>query len=201
MNLVGYPLTCRLSWTWDVSSVLRASLEGMVFARRINVLTTDLLCCAGWCESNAKYLLVWVAFWCTSTSTSPLGRVDTLVSRNTMVGVLSMSVACSTVNWTCGLAELQPISVQCIDPGFWNIFAHHDSTARLPSRGSNDGSAAQRLKMASDLSSTFTWQFYKRDCPVSFYKYCLSVKNLQAVQGAWRGKPEEKIWKAENLIL
>ena len=37
MNLVGYPLTCRLSWTWDVSSVLRASLEGMVFARCINV--------------------------------------------------------------------------------------------------------------------------------------------------------------------
>ena len=36
MNLAGYPLTCRLAWTWDVSSVLRASLEGMVFARRIN---------------------------------------------------------------------------------------------------------------------------------------------------------------------
>ena len=62
MNLSGFPLTCRLSWMWDVSSVLRASLEGMVFASRINVLTTDLLCCAGWCESNAKYLLVWMAF-------------------------------------------------------------------------------------------------------------------------------------------
>lgn len=43
MNLVGYLLTCRLSWTWDVSSVLRASLEGMVFVRHINMLTTDLL--------------------------------------------------------------------------------------------------------------------------------------------------------------
>ena len=30
----------------------------MVFARRINVLMTDLLYCAGWCESKAKYLLV-----------------------------------------------------------------------------------------------------------------------------------------------
>ena len=54
MNLVGYPLTCRLSWTLDVSSVLRASLDGMVFARRINVLTTDLLCCTGWCENAAQ---------------------------------------------------------------------------------------------------------------------------------------------------
>ena len=54
MNLVGYPLTCRLSWTLDVSSVLRASLDGMVFARRINVLTRDLLCCTGWCENAAQ---------------------------------------------------------------------------------------------------------------------------------------------------
>ena len=107
MNLVGYPLTCRLSWTLDVSSVFRASPDGMEFARRINVLTTDLLCCTGWCESNAKYLLVWVAFRYTFTSTSPLGRVDTLVSRNAMVGLPSTGVARSTVNWMCGLTALR----------------------------------------------------------------------------------------------
>ena len=51
-------MTCRLSRTSDACSVLRALLEGMMFTRHINVLMTDLLHCAGWCESNAKYLLV-----------------------------------------------------------------------------------------------------------------------------------------------
>ena len=36
----------------------RQGLSKAEASRRINVLTTDLLCCAGWCESNAKYLLV-----------------------------------------------------------------------------------------------------------------------------------------------
>ena len=82
----------------------------------------------------------------------------------------------------------------------------HDLPVMIRPRGYqakvlNDESAAQRLKMASVLSSTFIRQFYKRDGPVSLYKYCVCVKNLQAVQGVWRGKPEEKMWKAGNLVL
>ena len=57
-----------------------------------------------------------------------------------------------------------------------------------------------KTSMTSDLSTTFIPQFYYRDRSVSFYKYSLFVKNSQAVQEAWGCKPEEKMWKAENLV-
>ena len=86
------------------------------------------------------------------------------------------------------------VQTRCFETWFARAwFDPHDSTVRLPRRGSNDESAARRLKMASGLSSTFFRKFYKRDRPVSFYKYCLCVKNSHAAQGRWRGKPEEKI--------
>ena len=145
MNLVGYPLTCRLSWTLDVSSVFRALLDGMVFARRINVLTTDLLCCTGWCESNAKYLLVWVAFRYTFTSTSPLGRVDTLVSRNAMVGLPSTGVARSTVNWMCGLTALRWRWKLSSSAGFIHMF--ESSTYLNHQRGGGNHECWQSLNL------------------------------------------------------
>ena len=43
------------------------------------------------------------------------------------------------------------------------------------------------------LSFSKIWQFYYRDRLVSFHKYSLCVKNSDAVQGAWRCKPEEKM--------
>jgi hypothetical protein len=72
----------------------------------------------------------------------------------------------------------------------------HDSPARLTKPNGNNESAA----MASDLSPAFIRQFCKRNSSISIYKYWLCLKNSQAVQGAWRGKLEEKMEKKENLV-
>ena len=40
-GLAVVPYVQGMSWTWDVSSVLRASLEGMVFMRRIKIQSSD----------------------------------------------------------------------------------------------------------------------------------------------------------------